>query len=140
MQAQRSRSGGEWGTSLTLKAKTNLIPLEGNRFGLAISASTGWDLITGDNVGGAINIPLSFEVSEQFKINLNAGWLHESGDDLNWFTWGAGFEWNFVKPFTLIAEVFGQVGDLPPPRPAASASRACRPGCAIHRWRISTST
>ena len=114
LQVQRSRSGEEWGTSLTLKAKTNLIPLEGNRFGFGISASTGWDLITGDNVGGAINIPLTFEVSEPFKINLNAGWLHESGDDLNWFTWGAGFEWNFVKPFTLIAEVFGQVGERPP--------------------------
>jgi hypothetical protein len=118
VQLQRSRSGGEWGTALTLKAKTTLIPLEGNRFGLAISGSTGWDLITGDNVGGTLNIPLTFAVSEQFKVNLNAGWLHESGDDLNWFTWGGGFEWNFVKPLTLIAEVFGQTGaDLPPATP-----------------------
>src|SRR3954453_14720926 len=30
LQLQRARSGGEWGTGLTLKAKTNLIPLEGN--------------------------------------------------------------------------------------------------------------
>jgi hypothetical protein len=117
-QGTRGRSDGEWGTGLTLKAKTNLLPLEGNRFGLAISASTSWDLITGDNVGFALNVPLTFEVSEQVKINLNAGWLHESGDDLNWFTWGGGFEWNFVKPLTLIAEVFGQTGaDLPAATP-----------------------
>jgi hypothetical protein len=113
-QLQRSRSGGDWGTGLTLKAKTNVIPLEGNRFGLAISGSTGWDLVTGENTGGAINIPLTFEVSEQFKVNLNAGYLYESGDNLSWFTWGAGFEWNFVKPLTFIAEVYGQSGNLPP--------------------------
>ena len=46
-QIQRDRSDGEWGTGLTLKAKTNIIPLEGNRFGLGVSASTGWDLISG---------------------------------------------------------------------------------------------
>src|SRR5436190_15067842 len=28
-QVQRARGDGEWGTGLTLKAKTNLIPLEG---------------------------------------------------------------------------------------------------------------
>jgi len=120
LAVQRFRAGDAWGTGLTLKAKTNLIPLEGNRFGLGISASTGWDLITGDNIGGAINIPLTFEVTEQFKINLNAGWLQESGDDLNWFTWGAGFEWNFVKPLTLIAEVFGQTGASLPEGTASS--------------------
>src|SRR3954471_14879203 len=32
VQLQRARSGGEWGTGLTLKAKTSLIPLEGNPF------------------------------------------------------------------------------------------------------------
>jgi hypothetical protein len=64
-------------------------------------------------VGVAVNLPLTFEVSEPFKINLNAGWLHESAEGLDWFTWGAGFDWNFARQFTLIAEVFGQLGDLP---------------------------
>jgi len=117
VQAQRARSDGEWGTGLTLKTKTNLIPLEGSRFGLGISGSTSWDLTTGDNTGGAINIPLTFAVSEPFKINLNAGWLHESPGDLNWFTWGAGFEWAFTKPFTLIAEIYGQAGNPPADTP-----------------------
>src|SRR3954447_711773 len=39
VQLQRTRGGGEWGTALTLKAKTNLIPVEGNRFGLGLSGS-----------------------------------------------------------------------------------------------------
>ena len=119
VQVQRARGDGEWGTGLTLKAKTNIIPLEGNRFGLGISGSTSWDLITGDNTGGTINVPLTFEVSEPFKINLNAGWLHEREGSVNWFTWGGGFEWAFMKPFTLIGEVFGQIGDLPADTPGS---------------------
>jgi hypothetical protein len=113
VQVQRARGDGEWGTGLALKAKTNLIPLEGNRFGLGISGSTGWDLISGENTGGAINLPLTFEVSPQVKVNLNAGWLYERPGSLNWFTWGAGFEWTIAKPITFIAEVFGQAGKLP---------------------------
>jgi hypothetical protein len=114
MQVQRGCGDGEWGTGVAFKAKTNLIPLEGNRFGLGISVATGWDLISGDNVGVAVNLPLTFAISEPFKINLNAGWLHESAEGLDWFTWGAGFDWNFAKQFTLIAEVFGQLCNLPP--------------------------
>src|SRR4051812_45419186 len=132
VQLQRTRSGGEWGTALTLKAKTNLIPVEGNLFGLGISGSTGWDLLTGENTGGTINVPLTFQVSEPFKINLNAGWLHDS-DDLNWFTWGGGFEWAFVKPFTLIGEVFGQTGASRHAGQRARSARADRP--ALHAGR-----
>ena len=114
VQVSRGRGDGEWGTGLTLKAKSNLIPLEGNPFGLGISASTSWDLLSGENLGFAVNLPLTYEVSERVRINLNAGWIYESGDELNWLTWGASVEWNFVKPLTFIAEVFGQSGDFPP--------------------------
>jgi hypothetical protein len=117
VQMQRSRADGDWGTGLTLKAKTNLIPLEGNKFGLGISGSTSWDLTANENTGGSINLPATFEISEQFKINLNAGWLYERPDDLHWFTWGAGFEWQFAQKFTLIGEVFGQLGSLPAGEP-----------------------
>lgn len=119
VQVQRGRSDSEWGTGITLKAKTNIIPLEGNRFGLGISGSTSWDLVTGDNTGGTINVPLTFEISEQLKINLNAGWLHETEGSMSWFTWGGGFEWAFVKPFTIIGEVFGQSGNLPEDTPGS---------------------
>ena len=36
-QLQRSRDDGVWSTSGTLKAKTNLIPVENHPFGLGIS-------------------------------------------------------------------------------------------------------
>jgi hypothetical protein len=113
VQVQRSRADGEWATGLTLKAKTNIIPLEGNTFGLGISGSTSWDLTASENTGGSINLPVTFEISKQLKVNLNAGWLYERQDDLHWFTWGTGFEWQFAEKFTLIGEVFGQVGNHP---------------------------
>jgi hypothetical protein len=106
----RSRSDGEWGTALVLKGKTNISPVGPGSLGLAISGATAFDLLTGENSASQVNIPVTFQIIEQFKINLNAGWLYERQENLHWFTYGAGFEWSLVKPVTLIGEVFGLVG------------------------------
>ncbi len=98
------------GSELVIKGKTNLLPIEKGKLGLAISGGTAFDLLTGENSGSFINVPATLQVTEQFKINLNAGWLYVRAEDLHWITYGAGFEWNFVKPLTLIGEVFGLAG------------------------------
>jgi len=116
-QLQRSRDDGAWGTSGTLKAKANLIPLEKHPFGLAIAGGSTWDLITGASTGGFVNVPISFQVREDFRINVNGGWLYDNVAKISYATWGAGFEWNFVKPLTLIGEVYGQAGALPAVNP-----------------------
>lgn len=56
---QRSRSGGVWGTSGTIKAKTNLVPFENHPFGVGISAASNWDLIRGVSTGGFIIVPVT---------------------------------------------------------------------------------
>jgi len=112
-QLQRSRGDGVWGTSGTLKAKTNLIPVENHPFGLGISGGSTWDLITGAHTGGFINVPVTFQIQEKLRINVNGGWLYDNAAKIHYLTWGAGFEWNFVKPLTLIGEVYGQAGRLP---------------------------
>jgi hypothetical protein len=109
-QLQRFRSGGEWGSGLTLKAKTNIIPVEPGKIGLGIFGGTGFDLVTGENTGAFLGVPVTFQLHEQFRINVNAGWLWDRIADQHFAVWGAGFEWNFVKPLTLIGEVFGQAG------------------------------
>jgi hypothetical protein len=114
-QLQRSRSDGVWGTSGTLKAKTNLIPIENHPFGLGISGGSSWNLITGANSGGFINVPVTFQLRDNFRINVNGGWLYDNVAKIHYATWGAGFEWSFVKPLTLIGEVYGQAGDSPTP-------------------------
>jgi hypothetical protein len=112
-QFQRSRSDGEWGTSLTLKAKTNILPAETGKIGIGLAIAAPFDLLTRESSGFAVNVPVTFQISEPFKINVNAGYLHERGGQLDWFTWGAGFEWQFVEKWTLIGETFGQLGRLP---------------------------
>lgn len=114
---QRSRSDGVWGTTGGLKAKANLIPAENHPFGLAISGFSSWDLLSGANTGGFINVPVTIPVNKKFKINVNGGWLYDNIAKISYATWGAGFEWGFVDKFTLIGEVFGQAGALPAVKP-----------------------
>jgi hypothetical protein len=112
----RFRSDGEWGSELLLKGKTNILPAEIGKVGLGLSGGVAFDLLTGEHSGNFINVPATFQIVEQFQFNVNAGWLYIRSEDLNWFTYGAGFEWNFVKPLTLIGEVFGFAGHSVEPR------------------------
>lgn len=115
-QLQRSRSDSEWGTSGGLKGKINLIPAEGRAFGVGLSGGTSWNLINGASTGGFINVPVTFALREDFKININGGWMYDATTKIGYVTWGAGFEWAFTKalPLTLIGEVYGQSGRLVP--------------------------
>lgn len=106
----RFRSDDEWGSELVLKGKTNILPAGIGKIGLGFSGAVAFDLLTGEHSASSVNVPATFEIVEQFKINVNAGWLYTRPEDLNWFTYGAGFEWNFIKPLTLIGEVFGLAG------------------------------
>ncbi len=123
-QLSRFRADGEWGTSLTLKGKINLVPAEAGRVGIGMVGGTMFDLVTRENTGSFVNVPLTFPLSDEFKINVNGGWLYDRAAALHWVTWGAGFEWNFVKPLTLIGEVFGQAGNTVPGERALSDPRA----------------
>ena len=76
--------------------------------------------ITGASTGGFINVPVTFQIQDKLRVNVNAGWLYDNSAKIHYLTWGAGFEWNFIKPFTLIGEVYGQTGRLP----AAEADEA----------------
>ena len=106
----RFRSGDEWGSEFLLKGKTNILPAGIGKIGLGFSGAVAFDLLTGENSASVINVPATFEIFDQFKINVNAGWLHIRAEDLDRFTYGTGFEWDFVKQLTLIGEVFGLAG------------------------------
>jgi hypothetical protein len=112
----RVRSDGEWGSLLVTKGKVNLIPVESNKIGLALIAGAGFDLVNRVVDAGFVTVPLTWQLHEQFRVNLNAGWLWERDAGVHVAAWGAGFEWNFVKPLTLIGEVFGFIGG-PHPEP-----------------------
>jgi hypothetical protein len=112
----RTRNDGEWGTSIVPKFKMNLLPVEVGKFGLAVSAGSQFDLLTGEYSGSFVNIPVTYTFSEAFKINVNGGWIYDKPTDLHFATYGAGFEWIPMKPFTIIGEVFGLLGERTEPR------------------------
>jgi hypothetical protein len=116
------RAEGEWGRELIAQGQEQYPSVEIGKIGLGFSGALAYDLVTGEPSASLINIPATFQVAEQFKINVNAGWLYIRSEDLNWFTYGAGLEWNFVKLLTLIGEVFGIAGHVP-----TRSARAARP-------------
>jgi hypothetical protein len=111
----RFRSDGEWGTDFVFRGKTNILPVDTGMLGLGLIGGTAFDLLTGDNIAVFANVPATNQLSEQLRINLNAGWLwdrRDPADERHLFSWGAGVEWVPVDKVTLIAEVFGFVGGL----------------------------
>ena len=112
-QLQRSRAEDVWSTNGTIKAKANLIPVANHPFGLGISGGSTWDLVTGAQTGAFVNIPVTFQVAGNVRINVNGGWMYDAVAKIHYASWGASFEWSFVKPFTLIGEIYGLAGSLP---------------------------
>src|SRR5215217_4337402 len=75
MQSVRSRSDGEWSTSLAPKAKWNFVPTGVGRFGLSFYAGGGFDALSGENLTAFAVVPVTYRLSETMRINLNGGWL-----------------------------------------------------------------
>ena len=111
-------SGSVWSGAATLKAKTNLIKPAADSIGVALAGGVSFDLATGDVIGLSAVVPLTLQLGDTFKINVNGGWSYDAAIARNFGFVGAGFEWNFVKPFTLIGEIYAVLG------PAQSNPRA----------------
>ena len=110
-QFSRLRADGEWGTGVLPKVKTNIIPTAIGSWGVAISATAAYDLITKENAALAVTVPATLRVSNVVRINLNAGWQLDRTTNRNYFTYGAGFDWRTPdNVWTLTGEMFGQAG------------------------------
>ena len=110
MQAVRSRSDGEWSTTLAPKAKTNIAPTGIGRLGLALSAGGSFDAMTGENLTAFAVVPATYRLSETMRINLNAGWLWDRTAERHYLLYGAGFDWKFADTLQWTIEAFGQAG------------------------------
>lgn len=108
--AARTRSDDVWQTQVGAKAKVNILPIETGKVGVALVESPTWDAGNGQYLTNLLYVPFTFQLRDDFRVNLNAGWQHDGPSRLSYAYWGAGFEWNFVKPLTLIGEVFGLAG------------------------------
>ncbi len=107
----RTRADNVWGTGLALKAKTNLLSAETSPVGVGIAGGIVLNLVTHEHHATFVYMPITFVLSEVFRVNVNAGWLQDHIERKDFAAWGAGFEWVVLKnatTVTLIAEIFGQ--------------------------------
>ena len=110
-QFQRTRADDEWGTAVSPKLKTNLVPTAIGSWGIAASATATFDLITKENTALFVTIPATLRVSNVVRINLNAGWQLDRTSNQHFFTYGAGFDWRTPdNVWTITGEMFGQLG------------------------------
>ena len=110
-QFTRSRADGEWDTGVSPKLKTNIVPTAIGSWGVAISATASYDLLTKENTALFVTVPATLRLSNVVRINLNAGWQLDRTADRHYFTYGAGFDWRTPdNVWTLTGEVFGQAG------------------------------
>ena len=111
----RSKSDGEWGTSMAPKAKMNLVPTGVGKLGLAVSAGGSFDAATGEHLMMFAVIPATYRLSESMRININGGWLWDRSADRHYLLYGAGFDWKLTDTLQWTIEAFGQAGasDMP---------------------------
>jgi hypothetical protein len=126
----RSRSDGEWNTTLQPKAKTNLVPTGIGKFGVSVYGGGSFDVLTGDNLAAFAVVPATYRLSETMRINLNGGWLWDRIVDRHYLLYGIGWDWKFTDVLQLTLEAFGQAGQADRPsvtRPRFQAGVRYRP-------------
>jgi hypothetical protein len=109
---QQSRSDDVWSTTGGVKAKLVILP--GETVSVGVIGQTSFVFSGGPNPNGTVYFPLTFHPVETLKLNFNGGIAYDAGVNRTFASWGAGFEWQFVKRFTLIGEVFGLGGERVP--------------------------
>jgi hypothetical protein len=110
-QFTRSRDDGQWTTNAAPNAKINLAPSGIGVFGVAVTATTFFDLTAGQNTGLAVAVPATIRLSDDMPINLNACWFWDRVAERQYATYGAGVDLRTSDSvWTLTAEVFGQAG------------------------------
>jgi hypothetical protein len=105
-----TRSSGEPGSPMSLTAKMVPLPTGSGRFGVAVAGAIVYDPINHSASGAILNVPISFDFSKTFRVNVNVGAQYYS-DPHAWFkTAGAGASWNFLQHWSVISEVFALLG------------------------------
>ena len=118
-QFSRFREAGKWGSSFSLSGKTNLIPIEPGKIGVSLLAGANFDFNRRAIDSIFVTIPVTLQLHETLRINLNAGWQVDPSMGSHAATWGAGFAWTFAERMSVIGEVFGQAGSEVDMRPRA---------------------
>src|SRR3979411_1310425 len=111
----RSRSEGDWSTTIAPTPKTNLVPTGIGKFGLSFYAGGQFDALTGENLTAFAVVPATYRLSETMRVNINGGWLWDRSGDRHYLPHGVCFDWKFTDVLQWTIEAFGQAGvsDIP---------------------------
>src|SRR5260370_41464724 len=112
----RSRSDGDWSTSIAPKSKWNIVPTRIGKFGFSFYAGGSFDALTGENLTAFAVVPATYRLSETMRMNVNAGWLWDRMADRHYLTYGLRFDWKFTDVLQLTLEAFRQAGSSDSPR------------------------
>jgi hypothetical protein len=112
---QPVRVDGEWADLKGLQIKFIVLRLAGGDIVVATTAGTLLDVGNGESLT-LVNLPMTVNVGEGLRLNVNAGWLSDTAADSSHLFMGLAAEWDFRSSWTLIAEVFGQTGAQEEPR------------------------
>jgi len=130
LSTNRARSDGEWSTTLSPKAKLNIVPTGIGHLGFSFEAGGSFDALAGINSAVFAVVPLTYRISETMRFNVNSGWLWDRTVDRHFLSYGVGFDWKFTDQLQLTVETFGLAGSSDVPsaiRPRAQTGIRYRP-------------
>lgn len=111
-QFSRARVDDEWSTAALPKLKTNIIPGGGvGQWSVAIAAAGAYDATEQKWTALNFTVPATLRVTENLRVNLNAGYLRGLIEGRDFFTYGAAFDLRTPdNVWTVTGEVFGALG------------------------------
>jgi hypothetical protein len=87
------------------------LPIGPSGFGLALSGAIVYDFAEKTLNGLILNVPLTFDFSEQLRLNVNAGSQYGAVAPTGLFARaGGGMSWEFAKQWSIDSEVFAMMG------------------------------
>jgi len=105
----RAREAGDRSSSLTFHGKTVLSDAGPDGVMAGLMAGIGYNMSDDRFDGIFALVPLSFDPSDDLRLNLNLGWEYERGDNTrHYLTWGTGFDWEVHHQVSMIGEIFGR--------------------------------
>jgi hypothetical protein len=97
-------------STVSLTAKTVPLPIGRSGFGLALSGALVYDQVDRTINGAIFTVPITFDFSQQLRLNLNVGGQYNGDTKAFMATAGVGVAWNFIKQWSVISEVFALMG------------------------------
>ncbi len=108
-QFSRFRSDDEWTNAILPKVKTNIVP--GGAIGqwsVALAATAAYDVTARELAGFNLVVPATLRITENVRVNLNAGYLRALNPGRDLFSYGAGIDLRTAdNVWTVTGEVFG---------------------------------